>query len=121
MNSSNKKTISETAYHKKYKLLNKKSTSLNKFYIRDNRNNIYEKNSKFTNYITEYNKINKEILYNLTLKHKINDDIIHILNTNAKKPDKLINKSKTKNYINEIDKYKLKQLIIKIKVEIDYY
>ena len=109
LNSSNKKSMSETAYHKKYKLLNKKPASLNKFYNRDNRNNIYEKNSKYTSYITEFNKINKEILYNLTLKPKINDDIIHILNSNAKQSDKLINKSKTKNYINEIDKYKLKQ------------
>ena len=101
----NKKCMSETAYHKRYKILNKKPVSLNKF---NNRDNIYAKNSKYTDYITEYNKINKEILYNLTLKTKLNSDIKHILNSNANH-DKLINKSKTKNCINEIDKYKLKQ------------
>lgn len=97
--------MSETAYHKKYKILNKKPVSLNKF---NNRNNIYEKNSKFANYISEYSKINKEILYNLALKTKLNTDINHILNSNAN-PDKIINKSKTNNYIKEIDNYKSKQ------------
>ena len=101
----NKNCMSETIYHKKSKILNKKPGSLNKF---NKRNNIYEKNSKYTNYITEYNKINKEILYNLTLKPKINNDIKHILNRNTK-PDKLINESKTNNYIKEIDNYKSKQ------------
>ena len=107
-NNNNKKCMSETAYHKRYKILKKKPVSLNKF---NNRDNIYaknSKNSKYTDYITEYNKINKEILYNLTLKTKLNSDIKHILNSNANH-DKLINKSKTKNCINEIDKYKLKQ------------
>ena len=33
LNSSNKKSMSETAYHKKYKILNKKPVSLNKFII----------------------------------------------------------------------------------------
>ena len=105
LNSSNKKCMSETAYHKKYKILNKKPVSLNKF---NNRNNIYEKNSKFANYISEYSKVNKEILYNLALKTKLNTDINHILNSNAN-PDKIINKSKTNNYIKEIDNYKSKQ------------
>jgi hypothetical protein len=105
LNTSNKKCMSETAYHKKYKILNKKPVSLNKF---NNRNNIYEKNSKFAKYISEYSKINKEILYNLALKTKLNTDINHILNSNAN-PDKIINKSKTNNYIKEIDNYKSKQ------------
>jgi hypothetical protein len=105
LNTSNRKCMSETVYHKNYKILNKKPVSLNKF---SNRDNIYGKNSKYTNYITEYNKINKEILYNLTLKTKINNDIKHILNSNSK-TDKLINKSKTNNYIKEIDNYKSKQ------------
>jgi hypothetical protein len=105
LNTSNRKCMSETVYHKNYKILNKKPVSLNKF---SNRDNIYGKNSKYTNYITEYNKINKEILYNLTLKTKINNDIKHILNSNSK-TDKLINKSKTNNYIKEIDIYKSKQ------------